>query len=230
MKVKRFLDNINQLYPPLYHPTYWDGTSLYSEYLRWDDQWAAVCYAHGIYDNMLPNIKNLNDQIAYIRAHAQRYPKKVLEVGSGRGEVSIVLDHLGANVQSIDVNARAEEYHCTMSNFMFKKEPELTLFIGDLDSTYESLDLENIDTIIFVESIEHIFEPEWLRFYSKIKPILQKNHAHFIATNMKWYWPLGHARDCNEHVHLIDEEFYNNLASDAQQTLYRQTSHIALAY
>lgn len=230
MQVKRFLDNINREYIPLYHDTYWNDSSMYSEYLRWDDQWAAVCYAHGIYADMLPKIKNLDHQIEYIQSHALRQPKSILEIGSGRGEVSAVLANLGCRVQSIDVNARAEEYHRTMNRFMFGQEQDYTLLIGDLDTTYSALDLHDVDTVIFVESIEHVFPAEWVRFYTKIKPILKNNHAHFIATNIKWYWPLGHDRDCNEHVHLIDEAFYTDLGLEAQKTLYRQTSHIALEY
>jgi SAM-dependent methyltransferase len=230
MKVRRLLYNANPTYSLFYHPSYRYSMEENASNLRYEDQWAAVCYAHGIYLNDLPKIDSVTEQINYIKQTATRKPRSVLEIGSGRGEVSAALDSLGIVVQSIDVNASVEQYHRTTSQIMFGKESTYDLFIGDLDTTFDFLDLSVIDTVILVETIEHIFPDEWDRFYKKIKPILIANNCQLIATNEKWYWPLGHAGDCNEHVNKIDDDFYDVLCSDAKKVCYRSTSHLCIEY
>ena len=232
MLVLDFHDQINSFYHKLYNINYWCQEEI-PDQLRLDDEWPAVCYAHGIFIDVATNTDcGISAQIRYLQTHRARVPTHVLEIGSGRGEISCTLSQMGYRVSTLDVNDNSVRFHKVFAEQNFGKltDDSHILMIGDLDLARTYLDLSTVDTIIMVESIEHILAPEWWRFFSHVLPIMQQNHTRLIITNLPGYWPLGLPGDCDQHVSLIDDGFYDSLVQHATAVLYRDRSHIALEY
>jgi cyclopropane fatty-acyl-phospholipid synthase-like methyltransferase len=236
MIVKNFHNQAQNFYHTIYNKSYWCQEDIPGE-LRWEDEWPAVCYAHGIYNVILPTeheqfFNEVHEQIEFLQTNMKRTPKSILEIGSGRGEVSCTMSHMGYPVTTVDVNDNSERFHRIYSKRWFGSETNdtHTLLIGDLRAAQQHLNLSNIDTIIMVESIEHIFADEWWEFFNFMLPTMKQNHTQLNITNLKGYWPLGTRHDCDEHVSLIDEKFYDQLAEQSQTVLYRDRSHISLQY
>lgn len=193
------------------------------------DSWPAACYMHGIYD--VPTIFNIQEQIRYIIKNRKIVPSRILEIGSGQGELSCASGFLGYHIDTIDCNASAAHFHRATYRRFFDEYPRdnYNLFLTDLDG-YTPYIPEDINALVLVESIEHIDSSEWKRFYLAILPIMKSNHATLTITNLKNYWPLGFEGDCIEHISLIDDDFYDNLTADARSVLYRDKSHICLEF
>jgi hypothetical protein len=225
-------DRANSFYHGIYNVNYWCQEDI-PDQLRWDDAWPAVCYAHDIFSCAVLQVDaSIHEQISYLEGHRARTPGHVLEIGSGRGEISCTLSHMKYRVTTVEVNDNSERFHRIFSeqHFGSQTDDSHTLLIGDLDMARSRLDLDTVDTIIMVESIEHILSDEWWRFFTHMLPIMQRNHTRLIITNLLGYWPLGLPGDCAEHVSLIDEAFYDRLAQHASTVLHRNRSHLALDY
>lgn len=221
---------VSNFYHRLYNINSWCQSDV-PNILRCADEWPAVCYAHDIFDKS-SDADSLHQQIQYLTTHRVRKPHHVLEIGSGRGEISCTLSHIGYRVTTVDVNNNSERFHriFAQKHFGCETDDSHTLMIGDLDLATRHLDLATVDTIILVESIEHIMADEWWRFFDFMLPCMKRNNTQLIATNLPDYWPLGLPGDCFEHVSLIDDVFYDRLADECNTVLYRKTSHIALRY
>lgn len=237
MQVKKFLDRIH----PFYHTEYGSYTYVgpdyytkdYSFRINLEDQWPAICYAHGIYD--VPEIDHIQRQIEFLTDHKTYSPRSAVEIGGGLGQISCALAYMGVKVQSIDVNPAADHYHALTYQHWFDRTnvPNLVMLLGDLDTTIQDLNLSDVDTVILVSSIEHIFSNEWQRFFHRALPIFKNNHTVLTITNRKNYWPLGTFEDNLKdpgHVHLIDDVFYDQLESFSQEILYRNQSHISVRF
>ncbi len=233
MLVQNFHDQVADFYHKIYNRNYWCQEDI-PKILRWEDQWPAMCYAHGIFDvpDLRSSVTTVLEQQHWLQQHRIRNPGHVLEIGSGQGEVSCTLSNMGYDVTTIDVNDNSERFHRLFAQKHFGHETADThrFVIGDLAVARHRLDLGDIDTIVMVESIEHIFAHEWWQFFDHVLPIMQHNHAHLIITNLLNYWPLGLPGDCDEHISLIDDTFYDRLCEPGQQVLHRNRSHIVIAY
>ena len=235
MIVKNFHNQAQDFYHTLYNKSYWHPEDIPGT-LRWEDEWPAVCYAHGIYNVIPPSeshfFNDIHEQVHFLQANKKRIPKSILEIGSGRGEISCTMSHMGYPVTTVDVNDSIERFHRVYAQQWFGSETDdtHTLMISDLVAAQQHLDLSTVDTIIMVESIEHIFADEWWKFYDFILPIMQQNHTQLNITNLKEFWPLGGRGDRAEHISLIDENFYDQLVEQSQAVLYRDRSHISLQY
>ena len=198
--------------------------------IRIYDAWPAVCYIHGLLNN-IPVIFSIQEQINYLMQSRTRIPRNILEIGSGAGVVSCTLASMGYNVTSIEVVNSAVHITKATSRDLFGKitDDNHSLYLCDLKSFPDSA-LENIDTVILIESIEHIKSSEWWAFYNRLVPHLRKNNGQLIITNEPEYWPLGFLGDCAEHISLIDDNFYDKLSELATDTLYRNTSHVVFSY
>jgi len=225
--IVRDISTDNKFYQDTYDFEYLKGPVTLG--IKTADGWPALCYAHGIYE--VPIMFNIQEQLQYLSAHRTFVPKQVVEIGSGRGEVSAAFGYLGYQIDSVECNPSAVHFHRATYRRFFDKFPEdnYRLYISDLNRYFPYLPTD-IDTLVLVESIEHIESREWNNFFNKILPILKNNHARMIITNQKHYWPLGFEGDCDEHISLIDDDFYDFLAKHAQSILYRDQSHICLEF
>jgi len=155
---------------------------------------------------------------------------RVLDIGCGSGEVSYGFWKMGCEVHSIDCNpATPEFFEHTSSNFFGESDDKHTLYIGPAGQFLDCIP-ENLDTVLLVESIEHIISDEWSRIFSAIKPVLQRNHGRLIIANT--IWPLGGPMDpANEHISRIDDDFFNRLIQhDHPLVLYRNLGNLCLQY
>lgn len=196
--------------------------------LRPGDSFPAVCYAYGLFN--IPDVDyTLDEQFNIIKTNAARIPQSVLEIGSGRGEVSQFFSCMGSKVFSIDCNPYAEQLHKHTEESMYGQiNDTYTLGVGSLLQFVNDLP-NDIDTIVLVESIEHIFPNEWKIVWPVLKSILLNNHARLIITNV--IHPVGTKHDPTpEHVMTIDDDFFNWLEDQSQHTLYRNYGNICLDF
>lgn len=215
--------------------------------LKFGDALAAIGYAHGIGWQRLveyfpdifafePNGRGeastpiLPYQIDFIKKFATRKPKKVLEIGGGRGEVANVLGHLGIDVVSVEYGADAELwYNKTGKKYFGENHQAVKPIVGDIKDVIHQLDLSEFDTIMMVESLEHIpkenFDPVWDK-------IVAEFHGWFIVTNWPDYHPIWIGRDANEHEHCraVDDNLYNEWVSQSRACLQRHGSHLVLEF
>jgi hypothetical protein len=233
MKIVNNLENINPIYSQFYnYNRILRDFKTWAEGLRLDDMWPAVCYLHGIYD--VPDIKHLDQQLSWIRANQKKQPKSILEIGGGDGLMSVFMSNTNdkCKIQTVECNPSAEHWIRAMSRHYFEKpcSDNIQLYLGDLDTNWKSLDISELDAVVMVESIEHIVSDEWHRFFEKLVPVLKNNQGTLTITNNIHFWPLGFPGDCDEHIALIDDDFYDYLISFATKCTMRNGSHICLEF
>jgi SAM-dependent methyltransferase len=217
-----------------------DGArSLQFGALKSGDALSAVAYAHGIdyskIEQQWPDVARNNryegpnvrvaDQLDFVKKYAIRKPNRVLEIGSGRGEVTGFLCELGYSVTSIEPSPNAAEIHARTHRALFEREYEYELLnapINELD-----IDYSQYDTILMVESLEHIlaehFDPEWQK-------ITQQFCGHFVVTNWHAYHPIKVGQYASPEIHCraVNDALYDQFAQSGK-TLHRHKSHLCIA-
>jgi hypothetical protein len=208
-----------------------------TKFVRDGDAWVALKLAFGILNlDQDPNDPIKNDptfynQVTYLQHNKQRDPKVIMEVGSGCGEVSISFFHMNCQVHTVDLNVSSCLFHQgNFGRFGFNRSPNenYNLYLGKVGAFLDCIP-DDLDTLVMVESIEHIFPNEWEEFWSAVKPILEKNHGRLIITNT--LWPLGGMTDpAREHVMRVDDPFYDNLIAQGGQVLHRNKANLCIQY
>lgn len=213
--------------------------------LKFGDAMAAVCYAHDIGYTQLyeefpgcfgvtPNGRfeqhgyTIEQQVAFIQARRQRIPRKVLEIGGGRGEVANTLVHLGVDCVSVELSPGADRWYRDTGEHYFGHlhRPAVPIARG-IEEVIDEIPLSEFDTIMMVESLEHIpaevFDPIW-------EQIRQQFKGRFIVVNWPDYHPIWIGRDAGpqEHCRLVDDALYDLWAGQAQGVLQRMGSHLVL--
>ena len=213
--------------------------SLQNGILKIGDALCAVAYAHGItYDQLcrrFPEVANNNrwegnrytveDQLEFIRSNATRQPKKVLEIGGGRGEVTVFLSKLGITVTCVEPGADAHQLFTATNEKLFPHEQfDYTLLNTTLHES--GVDYSEFDTILMVESLEHIlaehFDPQW-------QQIVQTFSGYFVVVNWLAYHPIAVGQYAPKHIHcrLVDEALYDVFCQSGK-TITRQQSHLCV--
>lgn len=228
--------------------THSDGIrSWRAKNLKFGDALAALAYAHGItweqMVNAFPDIfgKNsmgkfesdgylLDQQMQFLEICAVRKPKKILEIGGGRGEVATVLKYLGIDVVSVEFSADADKlYKETGNHFFGETFVPVDPISKSITDAIHDINLAEFDTIIMVESLEHIpepaFDPVW-------NAIVEKFHGLFIVVNWIDYHPMyiGSYASPQEHCRVIDDPLYDQWTSQAKQCIHRNGSHLVLKF
>lgn len=226
-----------------------DGiVSWQSRNLKFGDAMAGLSYAHGIKWQQLvdsfpivfefnehgrgepSNVSMFRDQLAFLKDNKKRTPKRVLEIGGGRGEVANTLKYLGADVVSVELGEQAVEWYKRTGEHFFGAllDPVIPV-VKPIQDAVQDLDLSSFDTILMVESLEHIpaeaFEPVW-------QAICQQFKGLFIVTNWPDYHPIWIGRDASpeEHCRVVDDELYDQWSKQAKKCVYRQGSHLVLKF
>ena len=206
--------------------------------IREGDAWPAVCMAFDAYHEVDP-LEPFKDQITfknqveYLQANKKRDPKVVLEVGSGCGEVSCCFYHMDCVIHSVDCNPSSYLFHHgNFGRFGFNEgcdsADDYHLYLGKIGSFMDCIP-EDLDTVVMVESIEHIIPEEWIEFFNTVKPILERNHGRLILANT--LWPLGGPTDmARDHVARIDEQFYDALIAQGGTVLHRNKANLCIQY
>ena len=138
---------------------------------------------------------------------------------------------MGYSIQSTDVNPHAGEFHRARAVDMYDNEiaDDYHLLLGDLNSVSSHLKLDNVDTVLLIESIEHIYNDEWQQFLEQALPVFKKNHTHLIITNFQNMWPIG-GMDGEEHCNTIDDTFFDQLSLLSNKVLFRDRAHLVLEF
>lgn len=197
--------------------------------LRAEDQFSALCYAFGT----MPDYSidhGIDNQISYITNTKTRTPCSVLEIGPGRGEVSCTLSKMGIDVTPIDVATNIQNWFNRTGKHFFGDDfvPPRVIESNIKDV---SIDFKKFDTILMVESIEHIPEDE---FQSTWNSICKDFKGVFCVTNLLCMHPIpigSWGKDAErQHCRIIDDELYDSMSKMAQQTIYRNNSHLVLKF
>jgi hypothetical protein len=212
--------------------------------LKFGDAMAALCYAHDIpWDylevsfpecfkrNELGRLErhpySVDDQIEFMQEMAQRHPKRVLEIGGGRGEVANVLTHMGIPTVSIETGPDCDRWYRETGQQFFGNDALVQPLNIGLDQARRDLDLSEFDTIIMVETLEHIpveeFDPFW-------DHVVEKFRGRFVVTNWKNFHPIwvGRGAGPQEHCRLVDDDLYDRFSSQAREVVIRDGSHLVL--
>lgn len=204
--------------------------------IKYGDALAAICYVHGIsYAQMCKQwphvIKNerwsggtVAEQLDFVKQNATRTPKRVLEIGSGRGEVTAFLCELGYSVTSVEPSADAKELHTTTHEHVYNKQFDYELINNSIHNV--DIDYSEYDTIILVESLEHILAEHWDPQWEKIT---QTFTGCVAFTNWLQYHPIavGQYAKPEHHCRLVDDALYDSYA-DAGTTVHRDRSHLCV--
>lgn len=237
---------------PMYSYDYFkkaDGiTSWRSQSLKFGDALAAMCYTYGISwfemsDHFKPVFAHdsngrgesvdqrlIDLQLVFLRDRRRRNPKRVLEIGGGRGEVATAFKAMGTDIVSVELSNDAAKMYAETANHFFGPNFKPVVPINKpIEQALSQLDFSTFDTILMIESLEHIpadaFEPVW----DKIT-----NHftGRFITVNWPDYHPIWIGRDASpqEHCRVVDDALYDRWASQAQRVVTRWGSHLVLEF
>jgi SAM-dependent methyltransferase len=207
--------------------------------LKFGDALASIAYAHDItYEQIIerfPQVRSnerhaggytVDCQLEFIKSNAKRTPKNILEIGAGRGEVTLFLTAMGYDVTAIEpsvdfVNLITETSHklfptTAVGSYTYINKP---IHLADIDYS-------KFDTILMVESLEHIlaehFDPEWEKIKANFK-------GYFIVVNWKKYHPIavGQYADASVHCRLVNDALYDSYC-EGHITKVRDKSHLCI--
>lgn len=157
------------------------------------DELAAIAYAHG---------RGFFNPILNPTQYTLRHPGVIYSIGCGAGSLEKRLEDMGYTVIGVDPSPGAKE-----------------LYRGStLVEEYEG----GGDTIIFCESVEHLFKDQFDAIWNKIP-----DKAWVIFVNWPDYHPLKLDNSGYDHVRLIDDEFYDQL-QEVSRVIFRRGSHLVL--
>ena len=216
--------------------------------IRPGDMGAAVLYALGIdsYEEVrrilsvpddpraLPAGTDARSQAALIKSHIRRRPALAVDMGCGRGEVAATLAHLGINALAVDPSAHAEPLVEETARRFYGLDRGAVPF--EKKGCYQALKgLRRSgtipDAVIFCESIEHMPEGEvWRSFelMSRMAPSAPRGAVRVVVTNWIDLHPIRRIGRDWDHLHDVDDAFYDRLESYAARTVFRRGSHLVL--
>ena len=238
----------NQLYNSAYFDKADGIISWRSQSLKFGDAMAGLCYALGItwfelveqYKKVFEHDANgrgesvsdryIDNQLCFLQEKHHRWPKRVLEIGGGRGEVATALKALGIDVVSVEVSKDAAALYAETARHYFGAQFEPVVPVNKpIQDLLKELDFSTFDTILMVESLEHIPEQEFQPVWDKIA-----NHftGRFITVNWPDYHPIWIGRDASpeEHCRVVDDALYNQWSKQAKNVITRWGSHLVLEF
>ena len=193
---------------------------------RWD--WYKIekvqkDFYQGNYNQYFLDIK-IDSLIHFINEHRRRLPKKILEIGGGRGEIANLFKKLGASCVSIDPGQYSDVLYEYTGKLFFGEEFDTARTLSiDLEAFTEKFDLNQFNTIIFCESIEHCSESGFWAFWQKLKSTFS---GLVIIVNWIYYHPIPVMFP--EHIFEINDTVYDHLVNESKRCVYRNHSHLVL--
>ena len=219
-----------------------ETSSYFRRQIRNEDMGSAILYALGRTDykeiqNILTSIGNnvtCIEQANIIKEHMIRTPNLVIDVGAGRGELSATLSYL--NIKTIPIDpayGSAKTIKKTYKDFYNIDKFEFINkdCVKGIQKILEQK-TNKPDTVIFCESIEHISRSEFQKFFNIIKKVLKETHGILIITNFIDFHPIEKNTTYQtwEHIQTIDDDLYDELASQAKSVIFRRGSHLVLQF
>ena len=153
---------------------------------------------------------------------ASRYAQgRVLDFACGVGYGAEVLLAIGEGITEIvgvDIDARSIEYARTNYDY-----PQTSFFVGEANNKQVIENLGQFDTIISMETIEHIKDD--YQFVANLKKLLKEEGTVVISTP----FGQGRAKDCSNPYHYrqyTEAEFRELLSSFSEVELFCQRDNI----
>lgn len=212
--------------------------------LRFRDIMPTLCYIHDItwndlclefpncYQNLQPGFdedKNITwqEQLAFICAKRKRIPKKVIDIGGGRGEFANACKFLGIEVVSIEPHQDAHLWYKETGKHFFGADFDHAVPQNNFVSCCLSGDIwdPTVDTVVLIESLEHLDETEWF----KIWPVISSLSVKLVITNYVFWHPIAYRPEIG-HVKVVDDDLYDQLYRSAKSCSWRMGSHIVLNF
>lgn len=174
-------------------------------------------------------------QLAQVFSVKSREPKGFLEIGAGRGEVSVALAHLDYPVQAVEPSPGAADWFVNTAKHMFPDTVGLlmpNLLNVPAHEALDAIDWSKVDTVLMVESLEHILAEDFEPVYERVRDHLRSVGGRFIITNWVDYHPInvGDYAPAEIHCRLVDDALYDSWSKDAKAVVYRNGSHLVLDY
>ncbi len=133
----------------------------------------------GGYETFLQtNGKEIHDQRLLVAIYLSRpnKTKKILDIGSGRGELAFALSKLSFHVTGLDYS----KYSIDIATKTFKGVENLNFVQADIIK-YETD--EKFDVILATDVVEHIEQDVVLAMFGKIKTLLRENGIFIVHTS-----------------------------------------------
>ena len=228
-----------------------DGiVSMKNRCLKFGDAFASLCYLHGItpptkfaewklLHQAFPDIGEwgmnethsytIDDQIAFIEKYKTHTPKKILEIGCGRGEIANVLAYMGYEVVVIEPCLTVEEWVANTGEHFFNEKLNIEILQGGVRDFVNNSALDDIDAVLIVESLEHILKEDFdLLLPRIIKEFEKNNRGKLIITNWLTHHPclIGTTPVEGEHCRHIDDEVLLEIGNQIGTIQYQEKSHL----
>jgi SAM-dependent methyltransferase len=138
--------------------------------------------------------KNLEGEHLQVLATlaSARDPKRVLDLGCGRGELAHFFADLGAQVTAVDYSEAAIQ----LSERTFEGEPELRQRVQFVCADLCNMPLDGVfDAITAADLIEHLLPQEVEQLYARVSKHLSQDGLFVIHTYPNcWYYQYEYAR------------------------------------
>ena len=193
-----------------------DKTKWNWDYLRqvdWSGRQAGIPYT-------------VKKQLKPVKKNIKRMPKNVLDVGSGRGTIAHALNYCGVpNIVALDNGDHFETLCKITRDLFFKGATKINTLHCNIENALNYIKLEEFDTIIFCETIEHFTEKQIENFWNELC-----NHFHgvLIITNRLNYHPIP--INLPHHVREINDNVYNKFILQSKNCIFRSGSHLVLEF
>ncbi len=127
-----------------------------------------------------------------IKAGALKEGQKVLDIGCGRGDLTIALAKSGANVVGVDYSKDAVEIARETMN---KLEEGISSRISIVQSDATALDFpdEQFDSIYMLDIVEHLYPQQLFECFAECFRVLKPNGSLIVHTSPnRWYNDFGY--------------------------------------
>lgn len=165
---------------------------------------------------------SLKNQLRKIYQCKKRQPQKIVDMGCGVGELGVCFSHLEINNVMYDMQLSLFDDYIKVKN-LFEIRKEFTTLVD----SFNKINWEYVDTVIFCSSIEHFYEEDFNKILPIIESQLKKTKGRLIITNSIFNHPIEIRRD---HVFKIDDNVFDLISDRAQNVFYREGSHLVLDY
>lgn len=171
-------------------------------------------------------------QVARVVAAKSREPRGTLEIGAGRGEVSVSLAHLGYAVQAIEPSVDATSWFARTAEHFYGAESRVRLLNAPAHTVLDAVDWSTVDTVIMVESLEHVLAEDFAPVYERVVTELRRTRGRFIIVNWPSYHPIqvGWYAPPTVHCRVVDDALFDDWSKGAASVVFRQGSHLVLDY
>jgi len=199
---------------------------------------AAMCYAYG-YDNFRlveqafgESAETYREQVSNIKRRQTREPQLIVDMGAGRGELAAAFIYDGVPCYAVDpAPGAAKIIPETLEKWANSPRSRYFIHKSLLEGLKELLSFPFlVDTVILCEVIEHVREDEFDEATPLLEQLLSEARGLLIVTNWVDFHPIPTDGGGWDHIRVVDDGVYDDLASRARKTIFRRGAHLILQY